>query len=369
MDKTKQVRNTFDGGSLARVAMVLSVCALPTGLTGCSSLGISPPASLGEDGSGYTYVPIDPTKVEIVQSQCELSYADIGDDPKKESPKRKLLDMLPDNAVRMSMEITDTKGKVTYGVSKAGVSGSAYKLTADYVNSDTVNKNVWIRKTMLVRETSIGAEKGLWAMRMDEQIRRKPVLFGENSIYQSSVNGAKNDEQKSIPGSEQYDVISTPATPTRESLIADGYQEFNVPIYVGIGLRIVAEGVSLSGDANISGIGIIGAEAEAKRLLGSLTVQTLGVNSQAVASALPVQSELSRTTAENAFVSIGSIKSMLHQSDTIKMPRVVGLYLPFPGGKPLVNALISDLSRSPVPWCPNGYAKNDTPAAKSIGMR
>jgi hypothetical protein len=84
-------------------------------------------------------------------------------------------------------------------------------------------------------------------------------------------------------------------------------------------------------------------------------VQTLGVNSQAVASALPVQSELSRTTAENAFVAIESIKAMLHQPETIKFPRVVGLYLPFPGGKPLVNALISELSRRPVTWCPHGY--------------
>ena len=42
-----------------------------------------------------------------------------------------------------------------------------------------------------------------------------------------------------------------------------------------------------------------------------------------------VQSDLSRTAAENAFVAIGSIKAMLHQEETIKFPRVVGFYIPF----------------------------------------
>lgn len=103
-------------------------------------------------------------------------------------------------------------------------------------------------------------------------------------------------------------------------------------------------------NANISGIGVIGAEAEADRLKGSLVVQTLGVNGKSVAAALPIQSELNRTTAQNAIVAVGSIKALLYSPETITSPRVVGLYLPFPGGKALVNALISELSKERVEW-------------------
>jgi len=276
--------------------------------------------------------------------------------------------MLPDNAVRMSMELFDSSGKVTYGVSKVGTTGAAYKLTADYVNSDTVNKSVWIRRTMLVHMTKTSYDSAGKVNAREEISQRKPVslALGTGTLpkIESGESGGKEEIQP-IVGTDLYDVKSSDPTSTedRQKLQDKGYEEFNVPIYVGIGLRVIAEGISLSGDANISGIGVIGAEAEAKRLLGSLTVQTLGINSQAVASALPVHSELSRTTAENAFVAIGSIKSMLHQAETIKFPRVVGLYLPFPGGKPLVNALISELSRKPVTWCPSDYSIKDKPPA------
>lgn len=356
----RNLKSSLDGCAPKRASVVFTISVLVAPLTGCGSLGINHSASLGEAASGYTYIPIDPTKVEIILKECAVSYSDFGDDPQKKAPKLKLLDTLPDNAVRMSMETSDFKGNVTYGVSKAGTSGSSYRLTADYVNSDTVNKSVWIRKTIIVRSTKLDGKDGL-----QEQTAREPIAFSENAIYESFYQGNKAGERKSIPGTEQFEVKSfaTNEMPDRKDLANNGYQEFSVPVYVGIGLRIVAEGRSLSDDATISGIGIVGAEAEAKRLVGSLTVQTLGVNGQAVASALPVQSELSRTTAENAFVAIGSIKSMLHQPDTIKLPRVVGLYLPFAGGKPLVNALISDLSRNPVPWCPNGYTAKEAAAA------
>jgi hypothetical protein len=335
------------------------VCAFSTATSGCNLLYLKPePVTPGEVASGYTYIPIDPTKVHIEPRDCSISYGDIGDDQKN---KKKLLDMLPDNAVRLSMEISDTRGNVTYGVAKAGASGAAYKLTADYVNSDTVNKSIWVKKTMLVHdvETQMDSQG---AIKKQEQTSRRPVPVTQDIYKSASLEKSRGAESRSIPGTEQYELRSSSSqlsVSDREILANDDFEEFNVPIYVGIGLRIVAEGVSLSAEANISGIGIVGAEAEAKRLLGSLTVQTLGVNSQAVASALPVHSELSRTTAENAFVAIGSIKALLHQPDTIKFPRVVGLYLPFPGGKSLVNALISELSRNPVNWCPNGYSNHD----------
>ncbi len=131
---------------------------------------------------------------------------------------------------------------------------------------------------------------------------------------------------------------------------ASKYTVYSIPLYVGIGIRITSNVEVIGGSANISGIGVIGAEAQANKLQGSLVVQTLGVNGKAVSSALPMQSELNATTAQNALIATASIKTLLYADDTEVAPRIVGLYYPFPSSRPLVNALISAISSSEVEW-------------------
>ena len=269
------------------------------------------PKTIGEVESGYTYIPIDPFPVQTVAGDsCKDSTKNISG---------QLLDALPDNAVRMLVERFDLSGGVTYGVSKSGAKGESYRVTVDYINADTINVPVWIAKSMVSTKTN-----------------------AHEPVYMFSPPSADF-----VPGTEIYEV-------TREEPKLKGefpsYSEFNIPVYVGVGLRVSANVYVVGANANISGIGIIGAEAEAEKLRGSLVVQTLGVNGKSIAAALPIQSELNRTTAQNAIVAVGSIKALLYADETIKSPRVVGIYLPFPGGKPLVNAIISELSKKRVKW-------------------
>ncbi|MEK8028651.1 hypothetical protein [Pseudaquabacterium rugosum] len=274
-------------------------------------------ASLGEIESGYTYIPVDPFPVETrLSASCREAKPD---------STSVLLDSLPDNAVRMLVERFDKSGAITYGASKAGVKDESYRVTVDYINADTINVPVAITKFMRRKNTS-------------------PV-----SVDTEPVNLFATDLSEYVAGTERYEV--TRVTTTKG---VPGYV-FNIPVYVGVGLRVSSYVYVTGANANISGIGVIGAEAEADRLKGSLVVQTLGVNGKSVASALPIQSELNRTTAQNAIVAVGSIKALLYASETITSPRVVGLYLPFPGGRALVNALISELSKERVEWyraCP-----------------
>lgn len=290
-------------------ALTLSACG--TMFTNSSSMfgnsdPVVVPQTSGEMESGYTYIPIDPFPVQTVDS---ASCKEAGKGPGK------LLDALPDNAVRMLVERFDVSGGVTYGVSKAGAKGESYRVTIDYINADTINVQVWIAKRMRHLKTR-----------------------DFETVSPFAPAGLEFEA-----GSEVFEVSRTPV---RGPFVA----EFNIPVYVGVGLRVSANVHVVGTNANISGIGVIGAEAEAERLRGSLIVQTLGVNGKSVAAALPIQSELNRTTAQNAIVAVGSIKSLLYADETVKSPRVVGLYLPFPGGKPLVNALISELSKKRVEW-------------------
>ena len=295
--------------SLVRIAAALAGSVL---LASCGTLlptrDGALAASVAEIESGYTYIPVDPFPVESkFPANCQA------DDYVGNSA---LFGALPDNAVRMLVERIDRSGAITYGISKAGAKDESYRVTIDYINADTINVPISIIKIM---KKKVG-----------------------NEISQVSIFAT--DLSEFIPGYERYEV--TRLTTLRG---VSGFV-FNIPVYVGVGLRISSNVFVTGTSANISGIGVIGAEAEANRLTGSLVVQTLGVNGQSIAAALPIQSELNRTTAQNAIVAVGSIKALLYDDKTIASPRVVGLYLPFPGGKALVNALISELSKEKVSW-------------------
>jgi hypothetical protein len=243
----------------------------------------------------------------------------------------------------MLTEKFDTTGKVTYGPSQIVGDGASYRVTIDYIYSDTINRRVFIKKTMLRSRDRYDYEKRTI-------MGRVPVAIGSTS------------DPYLVAGSEEYAVTTSP--PLAQRVVSPGeiepieraiergeeYSEFNIPVYVGLGLRVSANIYSVKGTANISGLGIIGTEAEADNLKGSMVIQTLGVNGKSVTAALPIQSELNRTTAQNAIVAISSIKALLHSEETWIKPRIVGLYLPFPGGKPLVNALISEFSKEELLW-------------------
>jgi hypothetical protein len=294
------------------VILGLDACALPNVKKPAESEPRHIAASVGENESGYTYIPIDPFPVQTVDGDgCQGAGS---------KSSAQLLDALPDNAVRMMVERYDVSGTVTYGTSKAGLKNESYRVTVDYINADTVNVPVWIARSMM----SISEKKNVLV----------DMFEPAGSEY--------------VPGSDVYEVRRDDSTTTAD--IPSYYNKFNIPVYVGIGLRVSANVYVVGATANISGIGIIGAEAEAERLRGSLVVQTLGVNGKSIAAALPIQSELNRTTAQNAIVAVGAIKALLYNDDTVKSPRVVGLYLPFPGGRPLVNALISELSKTRLKW-------------------
>lgn len=288
-----------------------TLVALTITLSGCTTTFA--PQSVAEKESGYTYVPIDPFAVQTIPGDSCI-----------ESPQEKakiygtLLQSLPDNAVRMLIERFNASGSVTYGPAKLGAKGESYRVTVDYINADTINVQVWISKRMELIEGGVRAVSLL----------------------------AVPDKMRFVPDSETYVITRDQPSPD----VISEYVEFNIPVYIGIGLRVAATVDVIGGSANISGIGVIGAEAEAEKLKGSLVVQTLGVNGKSIAAALPIQSELNRTTAQNAIVAVGSIKALLYADETAVSPRVVGIYLPFPGGKPLVNALISELSKKRVEW-------------------
>jgi hypothetical protein len=211
-----------------------------------------------------------------------------------------------------------------YGAGKIGGKSERYRVTADYISADTINMSLWISKSVRRQKTILTADK-----KTDKEITLTYVTLTENlqsSLIDRYTDILNRTYSGYIPGSEQYTIRKNAPPPEQ----AENFRHYSIPVYVGIGIRITSDIEITGSTANISGIGVIGLEAEANKLKGSLAVQTLGVNGKAISSALPMQSELNATTAQNALISTASIKTLLYSDDTQIYPRIVGLYLPFP---------------------------------------
>ncbi len=318
-------------------------------MSGCTTPSTN---TIGENHSGFTYIPIDPFAVKIDTNGVFKSTSVL--------TSSNFLEALPDNAVRFSEEQYDTSNNVSYQTAGLSVAGGSYKITVDYINSDTANIQVHILRSVLVTKVT--------------RTHFMPARFNFESI-RYFITPTEPVPPGYVPGSDWYIVCRTETNVVQDRANIASLESkyfnyinyyntnaddtnvniaiYNIPVYIGIGLRLTAQVNTLKSGINISGFGAIGAAAAVDELNGSLVVQTLGVNGKSVSAALPIQSELNQTTIQNAIASVGSIKSLLYEPDTTVVPRVVGLYLPFQGDKPLVNAIISALASKPIEWDPN----------------
>jgi hypothetical protein len=296
--------------------LLTALCAIS--LSGCATLFGPPtlPKSLGESDSGFGYVPLDALAVEP-QGGCATS-PHFGP----------LLPDLPDLSVRFAVGSFDANGGLAFGPAKVTAAGSAYRVVLDYVNVDVIPVEFRLRKMIA---------KGDGAA-VPVQVSQ-PIPDGWRVLYYE----AKIIGETRL--TEQAD----------EALKAASYEQVVIPVYVGIGMRLSADIRALKGGLTLTSLSGIGADAQANRISGTLTVQTLGINGKSVATALPLPSKLDQTTVENGILAIGSSRAFLYGSpsspgDVTTTPRIVGLYTPVGSDPDLINAIYSELSRKPPVW-------------------
>lgn len=294
----------------------LSAAPLLLLLGACSTIGL--PATVGERAASYGYVPLDPLAVStnLESGHCQEQ----GQAP---SP---LLEALPDLAIRFAVADVDAGGSLTFGPSKLTTSGGAYRAVLDYVNVDVVPVDFDVRKRVAIGGGST------WVA-----LSQPLPPEGAVTAYEARVSGPLQL-----------------AEPDRVA----GYERVTIPVYVGVGLRLSADIRALKSNVNLSGLGAIGASAEADALSGTLTVQTLGINGSAIAMALPLPNKLDQTTIESAILALGTSRATLYNTgadasgprQAFATPRVVALYSPFGSDARLINAMYSALSREPPIW-------------------
>ena len=301
----------------------VAAAALVSLAAGCTTL--QAPGSTGEQGSGFTYIPVDPLPVSVGPGAgCQVTGTPPNAVLKPGSTYAGLLDSLPDNAVRIAIKEYDLKGNLSYVGSGLGVEGRRYQVILDYINADSTNIRFFIK----TRRADVPGPKLL------DPYEKRPLEF----LVVERL--APNVDLSGVPVSRAPD--------------KDGVQDSVVviPVYVGVGLRLTADLQVIRGKLNLSSLGAIAAGVEAGNASGSLVVQTLGVTGKQVSTSLPLPSELNQTTVQTAILSLGSIKAIIFDAENTRTtPRVIGIYLPIrEGNEDLVNRIVSELARDGIPW-------------------
>jgi hypothetical protein len=298
-------------------------------LSGCDSVPLSESRTLGEINTGYNYIPLDPLAVAIevdpplpanatAAQARERRYSRCVTRSKSTPPNPSdVMDALPDHTVRMAVRKVTGDGNLGFGPAAFSVSGNSYQVVVDSIFADTTNVRFGIRIAQSNRAQSV-------------------TTLAEDIPEGTAVSAVRLGPKDPLPA---------------------GHEEVYIPVYVGIGLRLTANLTARKGGMNLSNLGGIAASAQAEKISGSLTMQTLGIFNQQVAATFPIPSDLNSTAVQNALVSLGSVKAIVYDRDTGTRPRVTGIYNPLPTSDPkLINKIYAALARTPVEWVPCGSA-------------
>ena len=129
---------------------------------------------------------------------------------------------------------------------------------------------------------------------------------------------------------------------------------------VGVGLRIKALIVTNKANLNLGSITAIGLQANLGHLSGGISVDVVGIDSEAVTNLIPLTSEIDETAIQLALQALASIKSKLWEDDTTITPHIVAIRQSKPNQEAKIRKQVSTYMKSSTSdvlrkyWKPDG---------------
>jgi hypothetical protein len=129
---------------------------------------------------------------------------------------------------------------------------------------------------------------------------------------------------------------------------------------VGVGLRIKALIVTNKANLNLGSITAIGLQANLGHLSGGISVDVVGIDSEAVTNLIPLTSEIDETAIQSALQALASIKSKLWEDDTTITPHIVAIRQSKPNQEAKIRKQVSTYMKSSTSdvlrkyWKPDG---------------
>ncbi|MFT6438079.1 MAG: hypothetical protein ACJAVI_006165 [Candidatus Azotimanducaceae bacterium] len=332
-------------------------------LSGCSTilgqLGFE--ETYAEKQAGYSYVPVEPSSVKI---NCTGSPPVITGNNCVHVSKQSLLDALPDNSVRIATR--QVSGSISTGIpaigGSIGIAGNSYEVIIDFVNTQTVNKQfvgkwfVTVPDTVsrvnrcYPYETSVLDVTPLdkfedWSLRAE---LLEQAEYSTEDNYRTAISNFDKAEARRL---ERQNIRFRCPKKTSQN---DAYSQiqitperFNIPVYYGIGLRLMAKVTVLKGEVNLSSLPALTAAVDGGFATGTMSVQTIGISGKAARSNLLLLDKIDTTTIQNAIQVLASIKASIESGDTTISPRIVGFHNTIGAGPQGVNLIHSLLSSDP----------------------
>lgn len=263
--------------SAARGALLLAACL--TLASSCRFGGRfaedSEPIGLSGNAHAPAYQPISPATI----------WVDVGElsvDPR--AWRSALLGDLSNESVLFTVADASGQSGLSFGPARVSAKGRSYDVVVDYVKYHTLAVPIVIRSVATPEQTT--------AYRVDFWDPADPT-------------GCEG-----CTGSERLVYVGP------------------LPVYAGVGLRIQAHVRALESGVKLSSLSSIGLDAQADRLSGTLSIHTLGINSEKISTLLPLETELSQSAIVSTIKSLVAIKSNIYSADTIAHPQILGFQSP-----------------------------------------
>ncbi|QBG49054.1 hypothetical protein EGM51_17225 [Verrucomicrobia bacterium S94] len=201
-----------------------------------------------------------------------------------------ILAVLPDETMRLSVGSFDSSGGITYGPAGGNFSKGSYVVVLDYIKYTTLP--VGILETGTASNTMLQA-----------------VEYGTDAPMSTGL-------------------------------------------FTGVGLRLTANLSVLKSNVDLSSLFAVGVAAEAKQVSGSMVIQTLGISGEPVSTMLPMPSEISRSSIQNAMLALGAIKAKLYEEDITITPRILGFNNTYCKTPESISYFTASLLNLPSPYPP-----------------
>jgi hypothetical protein len=269
------------------VSLLLLICT--AAFSGCLSDAPNPiDPDRYASGTSYTYQPLNPTTVWIRDPDPdEVEDGYLDADETSYDFNLALLRDLDTETVRIALDTLDGSVDLSGSIVGTSVKGHSYVLIVDYIKYITSSK--------------------------------------ELAVSYTSADARGREEEKSFKGT--------------------------VPMYTGIGLRIRAEFKAYESGLDLSGLPALAVAVSGEGISGRLTIQTLGITGPEVTGLLPLISDISVTSIQNAVQAVGAIKAKIYEESTTVYPKIVGFESP--GRDPaLIRAITGALYASHEWICP-----------------
>jgi hypothetical protein len=253
---------------------------------------------------GRGYQPIDPITVQLTANLTN----------------QEILDALPNEAMRLAVGQLDSSGNVTFGPAAVGFKDSNYLVIIDYIKYQS--RSILLRYKLFDVEGCEQKTKNASDEKRGEVVR---------AICEFEYQALGVD--RSVTEAEAAVTEATPPKLALDSLKRRGdlqplakWNYTYIPLYMGLGVRMMAAITVIEGKVNLSSPIGLGAAAQANQISGGLMVQTLGASGSGISSAIPIPSELNATTIQNAIMALGTVKSKLYdEKNVLVSPQIVGV--------------------------------------------